>query len=356
MQTVDSNRLEAFAQSTIEECGAPVEIAETVAESLVSADLVGHSSHGIVRLPYYASQIEEGSLDPTASPTVEEVGLFHQIDGEGAFGQVTGQRAVELLTETTAEYGVGVVGIHNSGHLGRIGEWADRVTEEGYLFASWVNLQGGAQRIAPPGTADRRLGTNPTTFAVPSYGALPFNLIYDGATSQVAHGKIIERDGSGERLPTDWTITETGEPVERAADFEDHVGALLPLGGTETGHKGFGLATLTELFAGIVGGGPVSTEEEQGWAGNGAAFVAIDPTIFSTPEEISAKVADLVQFLRSAEPIDSDGEVLLPGEPEYRTARKRRDKGIPVEEAVIDNLREVADDLNIRSALSETLQ
>ncbi|MFA9517331.1 Ldh family oxidoreductase [Halopenitus sp. H-Gu1] len=356
MRTVDPDSLEAFAQTAIEGCGAPAGTAETVARSLVSADLVGHSSHGVVRLPYYATQIDDGSLDPTALPAVEETGLFHQIDGGGAFGQVTGRRAVELLTETAAEHGVGVVGIHDSGHLGRIGEWADQVAGEGYLFASWVNLHGGAQRIAPHGTADRRLGTNPITFAVPSFGALPFDMIYDGATSQVAHGKIIERDGSGERLPTDWTITETGDPVEHAADFEDQIGALLPLGGTETGHKGFGLATMTELFAAIIGGGPVASEEEQNWAGNGAAFVAIDPTVFSTREAVAERVSKLSQFIRSAEPIEADGEVLLPGEPEYRTARDRRKAGIPIEDAVIENLQSIADDLDIREFLPETIR
>ncbi|MDZ5811405.1 Ldh family oxidoreductase [Halorubrum sp. AD140] len=355
MHTVDPDSLETFAQIAIEECGSPAETAAIVARSLVSADLVGHSSHGVVRLPYYANQIDEGSLDPTALPSVEEAGLFHQIDGAGAFGQVTGRRAVELVTETAAEYGVGVVGISDSGHLGRIGEWADYVADEGYLFASWVNLQGGAQRIAPPGTADRRLGTNPITFAVPSFGVLPFNLLYDGATSQVAHGKIIERDGSGERLPTDWTITETGGPVEYATDFEDHVGALLPLGGKATGHKGFGLATMTELFAAIVGGGPVSTEPEQSWVGNGAAFVAIDPTVFTSREGVKDRISALSQYLRSAEPIEADGEVLLPGEPEYRIARDRREAGIPIEDAVIENLQAFADNLGIRQAFPETL-
>ncbi|MFC6614708.1 Ldh family oxidoreductase [Halopenitus salinus] len=356
MHTVSPDSLEAFAQVAIEGCGAPSGIAETVARSLVSADLVGHSSHGVVRLPYYAAQIDDGALDPSAMPELEEAGPFHRIDGGGAFGQVTGRRAVELVTETAAERGVGIVGVHDSGHLGRIGEWADIVTDEGYLFASWVNLHGGAQRIAPHGTADRRLGTNPITFGVPSFGALPFDPIYDAATSQIAHGKIIERDGSGERLPEDWTITETGEPVEYAADFENEVGALLPLGGIETGHKGFGLATMTELFAAIIGGGAVATEAEQNWAGNGAAFVAIDPTAFTTREAVAERVSGLARFLRSAEPIEEGGEVLLPGEPEYRTARDRRESGIPLEDAVVENLREIAEDLGVRASLPEPLR
>lgn len=351
MLTVDPDSLESFARAAIEASGATTEIAEIVARSLVSSDLVGHSSHGVVRLPYYADQIAAGTVDPTAMPSVEQTGLFHQIDGSGAFGQVTGRRAVELLLETTNEHGVGVVGIRNSGHLGRIGEWADQIADEGLLFSSWVNLQGGAQRIAPPGTADRRLGTNPITFAVPTFDALDFNLLYDGATSQVAHGKIIERDGSGETLPPAWTITESGEPVEYAADFEDQVGALLPLGGTESGHKGFGLAIMAELFASLVGDGPVSTEESQDWAGNGAAFLAIDPSVFTTREAITTRVEALVKYLRSAEPITDDEEVILPGEPEHRTARERRDQGIPIEDAVADNLETVATDRDVEDVL-----
>lgn len=351
MLRVSPDALERFTRRTVEAYGAEEEIAETVARSLISADLVGHVSHGSARVPYYADLAAEGSIDPTATPTIESAGPFSQIVGGAAFGQLTGRRAVELLIETTTDRGVGVVGIRDSGHLGRIGEWAERITEEGFLFASWVNLQGGAQRIAPSGTAARRLGTNPITFGVPSFDALPFDLVYDGATSQVAHGKIIEREGSGERLPESWTITESGGPVGYAADFEDHVGALLPLGGHETGYKGFGLATMTELFAAIVGDGPVSTEERQDWVGNGAAFIAIDPTLFTTREEISTRVEALAQHLRSAEPIDEDDDVLLPGELEYRTARLHREEGIPIEDAVVERLRSLAVQLDIEDAL-----
>lgn len=356
MTPTDVDALEAFATRAIEAYGAPPDVAKTVANSLVSADLVGHSSHGVVRIPYYEAQAKDGSLDPTATPTVESAGPFTQVVGGAAFGQITGRYAVEELIETANSRGVGIVGIRDSGHLGRIGEWANRVTEEGLLFLSWVNLQGGAQRIAPPGTADRRLGTNPITFGVPTFDALPFDLLYDGATSQVAHGKIIERDGSGETLPEDWTTTASGDPVEHAADFEDGIGALLPLGGRETGYKGFDLAVMTELFASIIGDGPVSTEEDQSWQGNGAAFIAIDPEQFTTQDELSIRVEALSEYIRSAEPIEESHEVLLPGEPEYQTAEDRRQNGIPIEEAVADGLRELANDLDIEDELPPSLR
>lgn len=356
MPTVDADILESFSRRSLEAYGAPPETAAAVAQSLVAADLVGHTSHGIVRVPYYADIVAEGAIDPTATPSVEFQGEFAQIVGGAAPGQLTGRKAVELLSESTAERGVGVVGIRDSGHLGRIGEWAEHITDQGFLFASWVNLQGGSQRIAPPGSADRRLGTNPITFGVPTFDTLPFDLVYDGATSQVAHGNIIEREGSGESLPDAWTITKDGGTVDSAVDFENGVGGLLPLGGRETGYKGFGLATMAELFAAIIGDGPVASEACQQWVGNGGAFIAIDPTIFTTVAAVEERVADLATHIRSAERIDDETDVLLPGEPEFRTRRRRREEGIPVAESVADDLRILADRLGIESSLPGALR
>lgn len=356
MQTVDPDELKAAARRLVEAFGADAGTAETVAASLVGADLAGHSSHGVVGVPYYADIVTEGRIDPAAEPTTESAGPFQQVVGDAAFGQLTGRRAVDLLLETVGECGVGVVGIRDSGHLGRIGEWAQLVTEAGYLFAAWVNLQGGAQRTAPHGSSDRRLGTNPLTFAIPTFDALPFDLIYDGATSQVAHGKIIEREGSGETLPETWTITDSGNPVEIAEDFENHIGALLPLGGREIGYKGFDLAVMTELFAAIVGDGPVSTEPDQNWAGNGGAFLAIDPNLFTSREAIESRVAALAEYIRSADTIDEDDEILLPGELGYRTARRNREEGLPIEVAVANDLRNLAADLDIEKVLPTPLR
>ena len=354
MPVVDPDGIEDFARLVIEQIGGTQATAAAVAESLVGADLVGHSSHGLVRLSAYTDLARAGGVDPAASPHATAAGPFTQLRGGDAFGQVTGRDAVEILIDEASTDGMSVVGIRESGHLGRIGEWAERVASEGLLFASWVNLQGGSQRIAPAGTADRRLGTNPLTQAIPTFDVLPFDLVYDGATSQVAHGKIIERDGSGEQLPPAWTITESGEPVEKAASFESGTGALLPLGGKAAGHKGFGLAVMAELFAGIIGGGKVSTQERQAWVGNGGAFMALDPTCFVTQERLEEQIETVTAHIRSAEPIDGS-EVLLPGEPEYRTAERYRAKGLPIPELTAADLRELADELNLTDALPDGL-
>jgi uncharacterized oxidoreductase len=363
MPTVEADALESFARTALVEAGTHPDTAGAVASSLVDADLAGHTSHGVVRVPWYVEGVATGDVDPDAEPSVESAGPFAQIAGGAAFGQLVGRRAVETLVETTRDRGIAAVGIRDSGHLGRIGEWAERVAGEGLLFVSWVNLQGGAQRIAPHGSADRRLGTNPLTFAVPAFGALPFDPVYDGATSQVAHGKVIERDGSGECLPEAWTVTDSGAPVERATDFEAGEGALLPFGGRETGYKGFGLATMAELFAAVVGGGPVATDPDQAWRGNGAAFLAVDPAAFTTPEGVAGKVEGLAEHVRSADPIDGEGgdapgddRILLPGEKEHETRQRRLEEGIPVTGTVAGDLRDLAAEQGTESSLPEPLR
>ncbi len=355
MPTVAADALESFARDALTARGVPDDTAGAVAESLVDADLAGHTSHGVVRIPWYADAVRTGEIKPDAEPTVEPAGACHQVAGGAAFGQLVGRRAVETLVDATADRGIAAVGVRDSGHLGRIGEWAERVAAEGYLFASWLNLQGGAQRIAPHGTADRRLGTNPITFGVPAFGALPFDPVYDGATSQVAHGKVIERDGSGERLPGAWTVTRSGDPVERAADFEAGDGALLPLGGRETGYKGFGLATMAELFAAVVGNGPVATEPDQEWRGNGAAFLAVDPAVFTTPDTVATRVQALAEHVRSADPID-DERVLLPGQKEHETRERRLEQGVPVSETVTGALGDLASELGTDVTLPAALR
>ena len=359
MISVDVGDLETFARTSLQQFVDDEDDARAIAASLVGSDLAGHRSHGVLRVPSYANMVERGWLNPSAEPTLErESPTTARLDARRAFGQLVGRRAVELLTEKARAEGVATVGISDSGHLGRIGEWADAVASEGLCFAAFVNLEGGAQRIAPPGSADRRLGTNPVAFALPTFDALPFEIVLDMATSQVAHGKIIERDGSEKTLPESWTIETTGEPVDVAAAFEDGVGALLPVGGRDTGHKGYGLAVIAELFAATMGGGSVSTDPEQGWNGNAATFVAIDPERFTDRETMADNVTALRAHLRSADPTDDyetdtnePYDVLLPGESEYRTARKYRRNGVPFPEQVLESLRTFAVERDIEDVL-----
>jgi uncharacterized oxidoreductase len=356
MTIVSADNLEQFVRALAGALDAPDDVAWWVASSSVRSELRGHGSHGVLRVAQYAQMIADGAIDPTARPSVTgSDGAIASVDGNRAFGYVTGREATAEAVARANEHGVAVVGVRNGAHLGRIGEWAERATDEGMCFAAFVNAGAGAQSVAPPGTADPRLATNPVAFGIPTHGALPFPIVYDGATSQVANGKIRKRAVGDEPLPEGWTTTAEGEPVAMAAKFFDGPGALLPLGGRETGYKGFGLAIVIELLAGLVGDGPVVGEVDPDWYNNAAAFVALDPERFVDRATIERRVEALADHVRSAESAPdlslgasaSGNEYLLPGEPEHHNTQRARKEGIELADYVVRTLVDLAVDRNL---------
>jgi uncharacterized oxidoreductase len=355
---VDPDRLDAAARTLLAATGAPEPTARAVAASLVDADLRGHGSHGVIRVPLYAAKVADGALDPTAAPTVEhDGGATVRLDGHDAFGQVVGREAVRLLGERAADHGVAAVGVRDATHLGRVGEWAERVADAGLCFAAFVNSQGGGYNVAPAGSATRLLSTNPVCFGAPTFDALPFDVVLDVATSQVAHGKVRAKAWTGASIPVGWAVDDAGDPYTDAEAFEAGAGgAQLPLGGTVSGYKGTGLAVVAELFAGIFGDGLVAGERAAERSNNAALLVALDPLRFTTRAGVERRVRALAAHLDGA---DYDAgpspgaaargdRFVLPGRPEHETAVERRETGVPVDDAVADRLRALADDLGVR--------
>ncbi|MFC7059644.1 Ldh family oxidoreductase [Halovenus salina] len=367
MTTIDAERLEVFAASLLEELGAPADTAAKVAVSLVDADRTGHTSHGVLRIPTYGEMIADGVLVPDAEPAVEQsAGGTAVVDGGNAFGQLVGRRAVDILVERASEDGIAGVGIRNATHLGRIGEWAEQVADQKLCFLSFVHTSGGGLVVAPAGSTTRRFSTNPITAAVPTFDQLPFSLVLDMATSQVAHGKLDAAEADGKALPAEWAVTPEGEPLTDPSEMGsfregDEWGAIRPLGGTTAGHKGTGLAVMAELFAGLLGGGPVAGQRDpQSWFNNGAFFIAIDPARFGDRDRMADQVQAFVEHFRAADshPSVAAGDAagsspLLPGEAEYQTAQERAEDGIPLPERVVTQLTELADQYDIKHPFTD---
>lgn len=351
-RSVPAGTLRAFTRDLLGGVGTPDEQARQVARSLVGSDLRGHTSHGVLRVPWYVEMAEAGQLDPGATPTVEAAdGATASIDGRRAFGQVVGRTVVREATERAAAHGVAAVGVRDATHLGRVGEWAARAADAEVCLLAFVNTQGGARTVAPPGSADRLLSTNPVAVGLPTFDALDFPVVLDAATSQVAHGKIRERAATGEPIPEGWTVGADGAPVRDAEAFLDGEGAIRPLGGGVSGYKGFGLSVVTELLAAFVGTGQVAGGGDD-WANNAAAFLAVDPLRFLAREAAADRVGTLADHLRSADP-DPDVAVgagasgsgpLLPGEAEHRAAERHRETGVPVPDRVLADLRSLAEE------------
>lgn len=333
----DQSTLRAFALDVLEGLGAPTETARLVTASLVRADLRGYGTHGVGVVPLYAGMIDDGAIDPEATPTVERGdGATVRVDGQTGFGQLAAREATAEGIAIADEYGVAVVGFRDASHIGPVGEFAERAAAEGMVFLAFTNTASGATNTAAFGGAERTLSTNPVAFGVPTFDALAFDIVADFATSQVSGSVIRAHHRTGEPLDDEWTTSASGEPVDSPAAFMDGEGALLTLGGRTTGHKGYALSVVAELLGGLVGRNPVVGEADPEWLANGGAFVTIDPTAFLSRAAIEERVGRLAAHLHR-----EDG-VRLPGEGAHRRAQHNREAGIEIPEHDLVPLAETA--------------
>jgi uncharacterized oxidoreductase len=337
---MDAGLTLAFVGDLLRALGAPADTADCVAEFLLNADKSGSNTHGVGLLPLYAEMIAAGSLDPLARPGVDEsAGSTIRVNGHNAFGQLTGKLAVRTGIDKAREHGVVAVGIRNGGHLGRLGDWARIATSSGMLFLAFCNTGGGGRNVAPAGGHDRRLSTNPIAFGVPVFDALPFDIITDIATSQVSGSAIRECFLAGRPLEAGWAATADGRPLTDARAFMQGEGALLPLGGRETGHKGYALAVIAEILGGIAGGMMVG-EHDPEWFSNSALFLFVDPLKFLSREEIGLRVHNLAAYLR-------EGDGRLPGEGAEQRRITAEQCELELDEHVCSVLRQLADKLQL---------
>ncbi|XVH33372.1 Ldh family oxidoreductase (plasmid) [Haloferacaceae archaeon DSL9] len=337
MVRVDPKSLESFTGELLARVDTKTDLIESVGKSLVNADLRGHHSHGVRRMvSKYIGEIEAGKIDPTALPFVESEGeTWAQINGNRSFGQAAAQLATEIAIKKARESAIGIVSFNHVSHIGRVGECSERACGDGMAFLAFVSNPSSTW-VAPPGSAQRRLSTNPISMGVPTFDGAEFDFVADLSTSQVAHGKITERAVSGRQLPEGWAIDESGEPLTSAEAYEDGgEGAMLPLGGTTAGYKGFCLGVMTELLTSNASDGSISGMSDPVW-GNHVTFVAVDLGTFTSRSRIAMRAETMAEYIRSTEYSGIDtgtaakkGRALLPGEAEYLTMRQYQKEGIP---------------------------
>ncbi len=333
MPTVHAAQLTSFVARIFQAAGAPPDAAELVAASLVKSNLAGHDSHGVVRVIQYLASMAQGEMDAQARPTlVRETPVTATVDGNRGFGQLAAHFAASLALEKAQAQGLGAVALAHAGHIGRVGEWVEMAGQAGFIGLAWCNGGRPGGIVAPFGGAERRLGTNPVAAAVPLPGEPP--LVMDFATSVVAEGKVRIARNSGKPIPEGWILDREGRPSTRPQDLYDG-GVLLPA----AGHKGYGLSLLVELLGGVLTGAgcPIFPGYVMN---NGVLFLVLDPGVFRPREAFDADVRRLVEAVRSTRPAPGFQEVLLPGEPERRTAQERQAQGIPMDETTWQGLLE----------------
>ena len=340
MPLLQSSTLIDFVQRIFAAAGAPDDIAHIVAASLVSSDLVGHDSHGSVRVRQYLDAMRRGDLKPDARPTiVHEQGAAVTIDANRGFGQVASHFAIHEGIRRAKEYGVAAAGLVHSGHVGRLGEWVELAAEHQTLALAFCNGGGATGAVAPFGGAERVLGTNPIAAALPIGDQLP--IVLDFATSAVAEGKVRVARNRGKSIPEGWILNSAGLPSTNPADLYDG-GVLLPA----ATHKGYALSVLVEFMAGLLTGG--GTPVLPGYTpGNGVLFIVLDIAAFRPTADYDTESKAVATRIKTAKTAPGFDEILLPGEPEQRMAAARGAQGIQIDDATWKLLTEDAAALNV---------
>jgi len=342
MRTVSAPRLIELVTATMQAAGCNRQEASTVARRLVDANLVGHDSHGVIRVGKYLEWMRSGWLRANQTPTIAfESDTIAIVDGNRGFGQVVGEFTGKLGTIKAAKAGIAMVGLRNCGHLGRVGDWAELAAAAGQVSLHFLNTSG-AQRVAPFGGSDRRLSTNPITVGVPIAGAEP--VILDVTTSMVAEGKLFVASNKGEQVPSGWIIDKNGRPTTDPKEFYDG-GALLTVGA----HKGSGLSIIVDLLAGAIATGR-SSDPNDTVLRNNMLSIYVAPDVYDTGGVVAREAARFVDWVKASPPATPGQPVLLPGEIERMTRARRLAEGIAIDDKTWTDLVGAAESVGIAAA------
>jgi LDH2 family malate/lactate/ureidoglycolate dehydrogenase len=325
--TIDYQLLNQLISDVFEACGAPEDEAVTVAEHLVTANLMGYDTHGVIRVPQYLEGVAKGAIVPGASITIgRETETTGVVDCNWNFGQVGGRRAMEIAIEKARKHHVATVVVRRANHAGRLGAYTQQAAEAGMLAIGVCNSPIHGHFVLPWGGTEGRLATNPISFAIPSNSNGP--ILADFSTAESSEGAIRLHRNLGKPLPPGWIVDSAGMPTNDPADFYGPPqGAILPFGGPR-GYRGFALSVLVEVLGGIMSGSSTLMKQP----GNGLGFIVVDTRAFMPLQNFEALVQEMREYIKSSPPAPGCDEVMLPGEPDYRNMRARRRDGIPIDD------------------------
>ena len=342
MPLIQEDLLRKISRAICCATGVPNEDALIVADHVVNNHLAGHDSHGTWFLPGYARAMKENYRLWEDREVLRENATLQIIDGHGANGIVACTKAVDLAVEKARKATFGFIGLRNISHIGRLGDYPPRIAEKGMLGMVWLN--GGGLFMVPFGSADRRLRPEPISFAAPRRNGAPFML--DMTMTVVAGGKIEQKIVRDEPLPDGWVVDQSGNHVTDSHKYRDaEANGVLPLGGLQFGHKGFGLAMMVEMLV-----GPLShagcTKGDGG--GGGVMVLAIDIEAFTDLNTYKDEVEGLRDWVCSARPLPGFNKIYAPGEIEEETKERRIKEGIDLPEKVWSDIIETADVLGVK--------
>ncbi len=343
-QRYQASYLHTMTRQLFEAAGTPTHIAEVIAATLVGANVAGHDSHGILRIPSYLDAIESGAVVAGAEPTVErETDTTVVLNGNKGSGLYTARTAVELAIKKAKQSEVCRVSLKNNGHIGRLGQWAEIAAHAGCI--GWISTGGGGGKRSvgirgggtlPYGGAEGKLGTNPIAVGVPTGDDTPFVLDY--ATTMIAGGKTAFAESKDADLPEGCIVDKNGSPSVKVSDLTEG-GNMLGFGL----HKGYALSLFTCLLGGLSG----QFDAEQGTMG-GAFMQVIDVKAFLPLEDYQKGVRSFLDGIKKTPPAAGFDEVIVPGDYEQNSRRERLEMGVEVWPKTVGRIQEWADKLEVK--------
>lgn len=352
---LDSKALHDFAARIFQGSGMRDRDAEIVASSLVDTSLRGVDSHGVMRIPLYVNCLIDGTVKPQPDMKVVSQGsAMSVIDADNGMGHVAMAQAMERAIGLAKENGVSSVGVRNSSHYGASGHYALMASQNDCIGLVWTN---GPAVMPPPGGSEARVSNNPLAIAVPSNDPGP--VLLDVSLSVVARGKVRKAIVEGaQSIPADWMLTADGRPTTAPEEAINGLG--IPIGG----HKGYGLAFMGEILAGLLMGGAYGLGVKAQWHGapsvsgraedgddapGGCGHVCVVWSVASFMEidDFKRKLDGFIADIHSCPPIEGNSRPMVPGEPERAALSSRSSRGIPVSRTEFEEIIAAAKDVQV---------
>ena len=320
---ISAEDLSNLVRQGFERVGCPSGDAETAAEILVTTDLMGISTHGVHRLEQYLKRVRAGVINPIPNITVDDrAPALAILNGDGGQGQVVAARALELAMSKARANGIGYVGVKNSNHFGATAPYGYAASVAVMALICGTNA---SPAMAPFGGQDFKMGNNPLGFAAPRRAGAPFML--DIAMSVAARGKMRKLRDTGKQMPDGWALDVDGNPT---TDPSAGLNGFIQFIG---GHKGYGLSLMVDILSGLLSGGHFLEDVGDMWAetepqGVSHFFIVIDPIRLLGAGNYYDRMDKFVETIKLSTPSKEGGEILIPGETEYRAIQKHRKSGI----------------------------
>jgi uncharacterized oxidoreductase len=340
---VDAGQLEALIAEIFARGGCMRDEAERIAMRLMGANLTGHDSHGVIRTSRYIDWLKRGMFHAGRKVHIGlDTDALCILDGQYGFGQTIGEQAVRLGLDKAAKNGAAVVALNNSGHLGRIGDWAEMAAAEGFVSIHFVNARGSVL-VAPFGGAEARFSTAPFCVGVPRGDEPP--VVLDFATSIVAEGKVLVAYKGGKALPEGALIDENGthtsEPEvlygsagpDAPPNERNGYGAIRAMGD----HKGSGLAFICELLGGSLTGNRATGIAGEHFA-NGMLSIYLSVEVFDQGGGFADDIKRYIDYVKSAKRANADEPILVPGDKERAVKADRLANGVPMSEETWEDI------------------